>query len=90
MHIIIFFYLDGTNFRRYLGSECDNHDNSNMSLADALMACSYDTNCSMITSYTCSNEATDYQLCGHDFDLTDNHEACTYRKKGILSSFIEF
>ena len=82
----LYFYLDGTDFKKYDAFKCNNHLYTVENLVYAMMACREDDECSMISSNDCDNKTAEYQLCGQAPDIvsTDNDQACTYRKKSIV------
>ena len=82
--------LDGSDFEKFEYFDCLPKHGYYHDLTSAINECRNSTNCSMVSSTDCSNATATYHLCGPEPELRliDPFTACTLRKKGILSRYI--
>ena len=82
--IVIFWYLEETDFQKYANSYCTPSYQNENSLLIAISKCRDDENCSMVSATSCDDDMATYHLCRKDAELISSNKACHYLKKGKL------
>ena len=82
-----FLFLDGEFFSKFNGYYCKSFYQTERGIANATSKCNEDTNCAMVSTLECTNDASIYSLCNKSTELIPNLKACTLWKIGNEMTF---